>query len=488
MSTPNILFICTDQQRYDSLGCNGNQASRTPELDKFAASATRLDNHIVANPVCMPSRASMLTGRYPNAHGVWTNGVPLPMHETTLPMALKPRGYDTRAIGKLHMTPTQAYRGAGLMESRNAWAHGDLDLWRGPYYGFDEVSLTIGHGDEAGKHGHYGMHLRRHHPEVAARLEGIPRNEEGSFRISPSVLPLEAHHSTWIADEAERFLLDRGPGDRPFFLFCSFPDPHHPFSPPEPYASMFDPASVSLPWPASSVSAKPSHYRATGGVGRHTYGIPEDVLRLLIARTHGMVSLVDHSVGRILEALRRSGLEDETIAVFTTDHGELLGDHGLLLKGPFPCRSLLRVPCMIRVPDQADPGAVVTTPTSNTDLMPTLLELAGTDPPTAIQGESLVSLIRDGKAPVREHVMSMGWSKETGNLHNHQSLFTERWRLTWFPRLGEGELYDLERDPAESVNLFDRADHRPTRDAMMNELYREYSRTDERHEAVLAAH
>lgn len=280
---PNVLVFFTDQQRYDSLGCNGNPAARTPNLDALAANGARLDNHIVANPICMPSRASLFTGRFPSAHHVWTNGVPLPASERTLPQLFQQLGYDTASFGKLHLTPTQSYPAPGRMESGEHWATGALDDWYGPYYGFDHVELTLGHGESTLRAGHYANDIRRRFGDLSeelARRKGPPETIRDSW---DSRLPVEAHHSTWVADKAAAYLRDARRADRPFFLFCSFPDPHHPFTPPEPYASMFDPAGLPAPHRSDDDNAaKPAHYRpALDGSNRADEGAtsrlgPED--------------------------------------------------------------------------------------------------------------------------------------------------------------------------------------------------------------------
>lgn len=200
-------------------------------------------------------------------------------------------------------------------------------------------------------------------------------------------------------------------------------------------------------------------------------------MRATIARTYGMVSLIDDSVGRVLGALRENGLDDDTVVVFTSDHGELLGDHFLLRKGPFPCRSLLRVACLIRAPGVTPPGNVVSSPTSNTDLLPTLLTLAGGSVPAEVQGRTLGDVLRGTDAGPAT-AMSMGWSKRSTR-YSHQSLFTDDFRLSYFPGLDDGELYDLASDPHELVNRYHDPDYAKVRTELLLELYRQYTRSEE---------
>lgn len=486
---PNILFFFTDQQRYDSLGCNGNAFARTPHIDALASSGARMENHIVANTICMPSRASLFTGRFPNAHHVWTNGLPLPGSEQTLPQMLQGMGYDTAAFGKLHLSPSRAYAGRDRVEAGPSWTAGLMDGWYGPYYGFDHVELTITHGENALLAGHYANDIRARFPGLA---EDLARDRDaGRLPIGAlyaSKMPLEAHHSTWVADKAISYIQDSARDSRPFFLFCSFPDPHHPLTPPEPYASMF--GGAQLPGPkraANELATKPVHYSdsefslLSGGSAED--GGPaamteyDDELRTAIARTYGMVSLIDDSVGRVLKTLADLDLENDTIVVFTSDHGELLGDHWLVRKGPFPCRSLLRVSCIIRAPGLIPAQTVVSRPTSNTDLLPTLMSLVGGSTPDRVQGRSLVPALQGtGDGPTS--AISMGWTKAPDR-HHHQSLFTDNWRLSWFPQLDDGELYDLNEDPDELVNLYRDPRRRAIRDDLRLELHRQYTRSEE---------
>src|SRR5215211_283155 len=167
----NILVFFTDQQRYDSLGCSDNSSARTPHIDELAAAGCRMENHIAANPICMPSRASFFTGRFPNAHRLWHNGVPLPDTETTLPQVLQGQGYDTASFGKIHLNPTEAHASPELKESAALWRRGELDNWHGPYLGFDRVGLTIDHGERALREGHYANEVRKRLPNLEEILQ-----------------------------------------------------------------------------------------------------------------------------------------------------------------------------------------------------------------------------------------------------------------------------------------------------------------------------
>ncbi|HEO70814.1 MAG TPA: hypothetical protein ENN80_06075, partial [Candidatus Hydrogenedentes bacterium] len=344
----NILLLHADQQRQDSLGCYGNAVAQTPYLDALAAQGARFNHHYASNPVCMPSRASLLTGRHLPAHGVIDNGIPLDAREATLAQALACAGYATFAAGKLHLTPYQSEAARGYGESFGAWDAGAFDGWDGPYYGFEAVRLVLGHGEGAVNptRGHYGRWLAERHPEVFDCIgpEGAPEPKfPGVYR---SQLPPEVHWSTYVADRVIARLeqIDRA---RPFFVFAGFSDPHHPFVAPETYAARLEDADFPAPHADPEEHAgRPELYRRlfTENVFAKDGGaspVPEgEHFRCIVQHTYAMVALIDACVGRILDALDRLGLADDTVVCFTSDHGDLLGDHGLLYKGQLPFASL----------------------------------------------------------------------------------------------------------------------------------------------------
>lgn len=466
----NILIFYTDQQRGDSLGCVGNSLARTPNLDRLAARGLLYTQHYATNPVCMPSRASFITGRYPQAHRLIDNGIFLPEGELTMPEVFRRRGYRTAACGKLHFQTYKPFPGDTSMESLGRWASGELDGWSGPYYGFERVALTAGHGEDCG--GAYGRWRAQHHPDLALgpeHAQGGPSYPE--FACYRSNLPLEAHHSTWVTERAIEFL--DGVGGQPFYLHVSFPDPHHPFTPPAPYHALFD--GVTFPEPHAAPGEnerKPKPYRdgmtgrpfpTDGGAHFHP-DLAGGAYQRILAHTYGMITLIDDCVGRVLARLEALGLAGNTVVVFTSDHGDFLGDHHFLYKGQTPCRSLLHVPLIV-----ADPGrapATVDAVTSNVDVMPTLLSACGLPVPEGVQG---VPLPGPGEAARRGYAFEAGCSKASPEYH-HYTLYTQEWRISVYPNLREGELYDLRRDPYELINLFDDPGYRTRRRELLEEL------------------
>jgi len=490
---PNVLLITTDQQRRDTLGCYGNPVIRTPHLDSLAAGGIRFDRAYVTNPVCTPSRATLLTGRYPSSHGAYNVGVPLPEDVPTLSAALDRAGYDTALIGKAHFQPFGADP-ARFVES-NRGPKRDRALWRdwhGPYYGFRHVELSIGHGP-GGTEGHYGEWLRQTAPEV---LDLFPRTAALSPSTVPvgswkSAVPVEYHSTTWTARRTIARLEqlaspERGGGTRPFFIWTSFQDPHHPFCPPRPYCDLYAPEDVPLPRRrAGELEALAPHFRhAYGGrQGELPYaggrlsgtdpggyaGMTEAHARETIAHYYGMVTLVDDAVGEIQAALDRLGLARDTVVVFATDHGELLGDHGLWLKGPFLYESLICVPYLWRFPAGFSAGRVVPGVASYLDFAPTILDLAGLLPDPHMQGASMLPLLRGdvGAAP-RGHAM-VELREDLEGLQS-RTIVTDRHKLTCYPGHDFGELFHLQEDPHELHNRWEDGTHAPIREALLRRL------------------
>jgi len=466
----NVVVFYTDQQRADSLGCMGNPLARTGNIDALAARGVLYRNHYATNPVCMPSRASFITGRHLQAHGVVDNGVWLPETELTMPEVFRQNGYRTAAFGKLHFQTFHPFEGDMSMESMGRWSRGELDGWSGPYYGFEHVALTSAHGEHCT--GHYGRWRRRNFPDLKLGIENAQGGETypefGSYK---SNLPEQAHYNTWVADRAIEFL-DRA-GDEPFYIHVSFPDPHHPFTPPAPYHSMFD--GVEFPPPHAvpgENDTKPKPYQdamaacpfPTDGGARRFPDFTGKAYQQVVAHTYGMIAMIDGCVGRVLAKLDEKGLSENTLVVFTSDHGDFLGDHHLLFKGQLPCRSLLHVPLIVACPG-CKPG-VVEAVSSNVDVMPTLLSECGIDVPETVQG---VPLPTPGGTLLRDYAFAAGWSKASPHYH-HYCLYKRDWRISVFPNLREGELYDLNEDPFEHRNLFHDMSCRHVRDRLVGEL------------------
>lgn len=469
---PNILLLITDQQRFDSLGCYGNGFAKTPVLDGLAREGALFETCYVQNPICSPSRATFATGLYPHAHGLWANGVTLPAGLTLLSRALADAGYDCGMAGKQHLAPC-----AGGDEPRLD------DGYRVYQWSHDPIHPSQSNA--------YHRWLEKNHPEIyqdkiANKANGSAEAGNVAKGAMPlDCVPVEAHYSHWIAQETIDFIGDSSrPDDKPFYFMANFFDPHHPFGAPEVFRSLFD--ADALPGPVGSreeLESKPAVQREYNlkSYGGHAPGFAdysEAELREARASYYAMVSLIDHEVGRILEALDAQGKGRDTLVIFTSDHGEMLGDHAIMLKGPMLYDPVVRVPLVMRWPGRIEEGIRIDQIVQNIDLTSTILEAGGVPDAMQVQGESLLGLATSGDAAWRDWAICE--YRDSGHGANppvhttmlrhgnyklvvwHGSPATER------PR--DGELYDLERDPDELVNLYRDPEHAAVREEMKDRL------------------
>jgi arylsulfatase A-like enzyme len=473
----NIVLITTDQQRFDSLGAHGNPVCATPALDSLARAGTQYDRAHVQNVLCTPSRSTILTGQHPGTHGVWTNGVQLPIDAPSCAAVLQTAGYRTAQLGKLHYEP-QATLDGWLAET------GAGPDWTGPYRGFEHVEQV----DHFRLFGHYTDWLRQQMPEAdfqavmteTFQVWAARGGDTGAPQSVYSVLPAELHNTTWVVDRTLAWLDSLAPGD-PFFCWVSFDDPHHPFNPPEEYGRRHDWRDVPLPAAlpvdgdatAAILDAKPWQYGAywRGEMPEHEgsggtvapHDLTADNWRELTALTYGMIELIDGQVARLLAGLDARGLDRNTHVFFTSDHGELLGECGLVLKGPFHLQGLLRISLLWRAPGRTP--TVVTDPVGLVDLAPTFCEIAGVAPPAFIDGEPLPTTDSG-----RERVLTVFDSAYRDDLRL-RTLYRDGWLVTTYPAVPDaGELYDLNDDPYEQANLWDDATYRTWRDELVDDL------------------
>ena len=481
MPLTNIVFFCTDQQRSDSLGCAGNSIARTPNIDTIAESGMRFARHSTPMQICSPSRATMLTGLYPRNHGLAMNGMALPENVPTLTAKLGAEGYSNHSVGKQHLQPLLAPSSYGMPDSRAFWESDAADGWSGPYYDYQSLDLLLGESDTATVAGHYANWLRQNYPDSLHLLD--PSSAEQAppsdlDEIWRSAMPVEQHYNTWITNCAIDFLKQPATGKQPFFLFVSYPDPHHPFDPPAPYADRYDPDHVALP-PVTDdeLGRQPDYYgelypkgegfRELYWAGRTdleagsmitTKNISEKSMRRALAYTYGMIEMIDDGIGRILDVLEQHGMTGNTYIVFTSDHGELLGDHGLLHKGPPPYRQLTEVSMLLKGPGIPEKGEISAL-TNHIDLAPTLLDLCGIGfDPEQFDGTSMRPLISEQSDAIRRWDFGEYHPSAKPELYN-QTIRTDSWRLTLYPEKPEwGELFDLENDPHERQNIYHEAE------------------------------
>ncbi len=435
MAQPNVLLIMTDQQRWDTLGCCGNRAIETPNLDWLAAMGTRFTVAYTPSPSCIPARSCLLTGMDP-----WNTGI-LGMGRGqremgvnfahTLPGELAQAGYHTQGVGKMHFYPQRSLNGfhhTVLDESGRAHDPGfesDYKQW------FDR-----------NKTGDYGI-----------SDHGVDWN---SWMARPYHAPEFLHPTNWTVNESIKFLRERDPG-KPFFLKTSFARPHSPYDPPQYYFDLY--MNRDLPEPAVGDFAgmydvpqdavRPDAWRGVRS--------PEEIRRAR-AGYYGSITQIDQQIGRLLTFLRKSGLLDNTLIVFTSDHGDMLGDHHLWRK-TYAYEGSAHVPLIVRLPQSAGASRpVVEQPVCLQDIMPTILDALGLPVPETVDGASLLPVMRDGGAPWRQFVHgehSTAYAEE----QEMQYLTDGAMKYIWFPRTGVEQLFDLSGDPYELRNLAPHAAH-----------------------------
>ncbi|MEM8979029.1 MAG: sulfatase-like hydrolase/transferase [Pseudomonadota bacterium] len=481
---PNFLIFVVDQMRADWLGCTGHKVVKTPNIDAIAAKGTIFSDFHVALPVCMPNRASMMTGRMPSLHGVRYNGLPLSRRANTFVDVLAKAGYDTAMIGKSHFQPftdqaplqapdhterliAEAWEPDGqsyTQEEPETYAGETETPFEGSYYGFKHVQMVTGHGHRCG--GHYAQWFRRKHPDWKELHD--PANERPHSYTCPQAfrtpVPESSYPTAWIADKAVDYLRERD--ETPFCAMVSFPDPHHPFNPPGRYWDMYDPEDfdISLPFEGHQNPPPPLvHARYEWEQGK-TPPIPQigffagdREIKEAMALTAGMVTMIDDQVDRVVEALKASGKSDNTVIIFTSDHGDYLGAFNLLLKGPLQHHSITRVPFIWSDCEGAQ-TANTDALASTIDLSASVLDRAGLEPYWGMQGKSLLNAIQDGTGPRDALLIEHNDGGPRMGLKQParvRTLRTAKWRLSLYANENWGELYDLSADPNETKNLWE---------------------------------
>lgn len=423
----NLLFITTDQQRWDSLPCYGLDFMQTPNLDRLAREGLVVERCVVPGAVCVPCRAAIMTGQYPSTTGVLTNGTWLRPDTPTWPALLSDAGRKTAAIGKMHFYPWDTLGGFDeriIAEDK-----------RHVYLPDDHVQFLRERG------------LERPHPAT----------DPGYFESLGAPVkpwPKEYHIDAFVGDQAAAWI-ERN-GQTPFAAWVSFPGPHDPYDPPQEMAEMYYDAPIPAPiGSAAELADKPPAQRKQGQ-GTLTNAMfqidpsqatPEQYRRWR-AHYYANISLIDESIGKILAALERQGILDDTLIIFTSDHGDALGDHGLAYKGFF-YDSMVHVPLILRGPGvpegQRSPALV-----STLDLIPLFFHTCEVAPPATLQGADLRPLFQDPTATIR----SAAFCELTGRA----MVQSDTHKYAHYSD-GSAELYDLHQDPQEVYNLAGRPDY-----------------------------
>jgi len=481
---PNVLFIITDQQRADHVGFMGNEVVRTPNLDALAARSTVFTNAWVTNPVCMPNRCSILTGRMPTAHGVIFNDRTLDLGANTFVRRFRAAGYQTALIGKAHFQHGMSknavvpYRGESATSSPYPQGWDQVEDFERyiestpaapeDFYGFQQVELAIDHGARVSGHHlqwalNKGGRLQDLLVDYAADAPGAHRSDNW-WQIYQPPYDESLHSTEFVAERTEAFIRSASAGDAPWLAFCSFPDPHHPLTPPGDWFFRHKPQDMVLPASRSDdLKDAPVHLQLAAKLHPREQrdwvtpcGYGDDrLLAEAIAATYGMVEMIDDRIGRVLKTLEESGAADNTIVVFTSDHGDMMGDHGLFLKGFMHYRGTLQVPMMILAPGSA--ACRTDALASSIDLGPTLLSLCGVRGYDGIQGLSLEPMLGEPGAAVRDYVLIEDdiadiTAKLTPLPAKTRTLITPGYRYTRNAK-GEQQLFDLINDPDEMQDL-----------------------------------
>lgn len=439
----NILYIMTDQQRYESLGVSGKSICRTPNLDRLAAEGVNFTNAYTVCALCTPGRASMLTGLYPHNHKMLINNDHHPsVHEEfpdyirLISQDLTEAGYNCGYAGKWH---------CGTRKVPTSYGFRGMDV---PAYGHPFRTSE------------YKDYIKRKNLEMPKLLECIPESAASDPKLTGKCGtfsgPPEACEPYFVADYSIGMMKDFAKKcketGKPFMMFVSFWGPHHPCVVPEPYASMYDPADVQL-WDSfeDDLACKPRAHRIfrdsiyPGGkdLGRDTW-------KKMIAKYWGFCTFMDDQVGRMLEALEEMGIADSTSVLFSTDHGDTIGCHGGLWdKGPFMYEDIYHIPLIVKIPGVGGKGETCDKLVSNMDLATTALDIAGVKPKQLHDARSLLPIIENPKAEWPDDLMC--------EFHGHRFSYTMR-MIRWdkykyvFNAADFDELYDLELDPSEMVN------------------------------------
>jgi arylsulfatase A-like enzyme len=463
---PNVLILMCDQLKAGAIGLYGNADVKTPNLERLAAKGALYQRHYVTAPMCVPSRTAFWTGMYPHNTGVRHNQVLMPTDQANYARLLDEAGYDLALFGKDH-----CFQGA------------DRDLFK--------TRLELGH------QGFAGAPENSEAKAVAEFLGGPEFSEQPTFNATIPYPP-EACSTSLIANRTVEFLSDwKDSGETPFCAWVSFPDPHHPTAAPEPYASMYSPDQITMP-PLCEGELNDKMERVR--VFFHLMGFEttsETELRKAIAMHYGMIRFLDDGIGVILDGLDRLGMEEDTVVVFTADHGDYAGEHGMMLKSGTFYDCMTRVPLIVSLPGRIPEGQMREELVSNIDIMPTVMNLLGLEPDRPVNGRLLpgaggeepreavfaehgaggplvlmsdLERYPDYTNPLDKVVIRLMHARNAEG--RPKMIRTDRWKYVYDPMDPVDELYDMDNDPWELTNLASRPEHAEVRSELRDRLLR----------------
>ncbi|AYY11819.1 DUF4976 domain-containing protein [Actinobacteria bacterium YIM 96077] len=468
---PNIVWLFSDQHRADVLGAAGHPVVRTPHLDRLAEEGVLFDDAYCQAPLCVPARVSLLTERYVRDHGAFDNDCEPRSDLPTLPQAIRNVGYDTVAVGKMHLFPTP----------------GDLDegLGRMRELGFTEVYEEIGklssglvrtgYTDYLAAHGYletYREFMRERSPLIRMGRADDPDYEgKPTWVVDPCPLPPEHYLDAYVGRQAARWIDSRSESD-PFFLWVGFPGPHDPWDAPDQYVEKYRDDEIPLD------STKRPEVPGSGPLSTllNTFldysssdTLTDQRIREVRRHYYANVTVIDDAIGEIVAALERQGLDENTWIVYSADHGEMLGTHGLLNKMVF-YDPAVRVPLVVRPPGGASSGRRVSGLVEHVDLSATLRAIAGADEIPDGAGRSFRDVFSGSDVAGRDHVISEN--------HGFAMFRTNRYKLVIYERdLQPVQLFDLHMDPIEDHDLVDDPAYQEVVADLMNDHVRPFLAT-----------
>ena len=495
MAPPNILLITTDQQRYDHLGLKGVNAIQTPHLDRLGREGIHFDRAYCPSPICTPTRVSLLTGRYPSSHGAYTIGVtPDPFPGPTLPEILGQAGYHTALFGKTHFVrrDDEARHLNQGMEPDSRF----FRQWRGPYLGFKEIEASTGHTTNQIPAMHYRVFLENASVDYQDWFPQM-RNAYDHHACGAWNIPEAYHDTTWVTERTKAFLR-RQSTTQPWFCWTSFQDPHEPHLCPEPWYSRVDTTRMApfTGYQPGEFDDRPAIYRMCyekhfgplnddvpapsrlGGAVRKEATVPscysepdkDRQASAALQATLGMIAFLDDRLGSLLETLKATEHLQNTIVIWTSDHGEMHGHHGLWGKGLPAYEDAQRVPLLAWSPGRFPATGTTQALANLVDLPKTFLRLADVAVPENWQGTDLSPVLQGQQPSVQDAVMIE--MRPTEHHLNQHTLVTRQHKLVLYRHTDEGELYDLESDPNQYTNLWSQATHQDLRKNLLERLAR----------------
>lgn len=463
MKPLNYLWICTDQQRFDTIGALGNPHIKTPNLDRLVREGTSFLRAFSQSPMCTPSRASFLTGRYPRSARSSINGnLTFSKDETLVTKILADAGYTCGLVGKLHLTSVHKRMEARTDDGYSTfkWSHHPYNSWPAGMNAYQDwlaekgIDWLSAYGSSFGDW-------------PAPKPYRLPDEIHG---ISP-----EYHQTTWCAEEALNFM-EQSKG-KPWCVSVNIFDPHPPFDPPDVYKEKLNIEDMPLPkYTEGELDNKPSEQKDcyengnAHGIVTPTRGMTDREKRQVVRDYYAEVMLIDDQVGRLIDYLDQTGQRNNTVIIFMSDHGELLGDHGMYWKGGFLYHALLHVPLIFSCPGLIQQGLQSDALVELVDIAPTILELSELPASKAMQGKSFAGILT-GKDDPHHHkdCTYAEYYYSAGRLHQVSATmyFDGRYKVIVHHNDELGELYDLETDPCEFDNLWNVPEHQELRSRMV---------------------